>query len=992
MPDLVLDAPSGSLLDNTNRLIVRRQIGYGEERGVPWGISEAAYNARDVNFTYQYSNFGISGLGLKRGLSEDLVVAPYATALAAMVDPVAASANFRRLASVGALGRYGFYESIDYTASRLPEGETREVVKAYMAHHQGMTIVSLANVLLGETMRRRFGAEPAVRATELLAPGAHSHHGGRRARDLRRRADRFARAGRGAARSAALPFAPRSDAAHAHPFQRPLLGDDDGGRLRLQPLARPRRDPVARGRDPRPVGNVRLPGRRDVGQGLVGGIPAGRRRARRLRGGLLGRPHRDPPHRQPDLDGPPRRRLDGGRRRDPAGVSDEPRIAAPRDRGHVLRRDRSRARSRRRGAPGVLESLRGDRVRRAARGARRRPPAARPRAARLGRAGDDRRRRDGRHGSVRDRSGPFSRARAQRPGSDLDRRAPPAVQHRRHGARSRLQPASPRAPGPRGDGARPPGDGRRRLARGRSGARRKVPRPGDVRARLEPRLDAGPGPAAPPRDLDRRGAPLPAAGGAHPVFRRRPAGPHRDPGAKPPGTVGALGARHLRRRPDRARAHRPGGGPGHRAAAAARPRVLEAEGPRGRSRDRQRTAAVVFARARRDAGIAGARGQPRTRSCRRAVERAHLRAARRARIARGTRRARRGRPRGPAVAPGNARATGHPAAAPGPGGAGRAARRGAAAGGAPASAADPARLLQRPGRLRAGHGRVRHPARRASVDAGPVDQCPRQSVVRMPRLGGGLRLHVGRQQPRESADPLVERSGRRSTGRGRVPARRGDGRGLESDAAAHPRRRVVRRAPRPGLQPLRVRAPGRRERAHRLRGRAGPGQDLAPAGREPDRLGAEPHRDGLRGVGSRPVEGGRRAVRRDRARLRDGRDLRAQRLERNPGRARGLRRRGRPAGCVDGRPHRVPRAQRRPGRAGGAGARRHPVAAHGRGARPVRRRCRCGCGWRRDRARKSSSCSARAAMRTRPGVSSPVIGPGIPRLRSPSCGESGKTR
>ena len=90
MPDLVLDAPSGSLLEHTNRLAVRRQIQYGEERGVPWGISESAYNARDVNFTYQYSNFGVSGLGLKRGLSEDLVVAPYATALAAMVDPAAA--------------------------------------------------------------------------------------------------------------------------------------------------------------------------------------------------------------------------------------------------------------------------------------------------------------------------------------------------------------------------------------------------------------------------------------------------------------------------------------------------------------------------------------------------------------------------------------------------------------------------------------------------------------------------------------------------------------------------------------------------------------------------------------------------------------------------------------------------------------------------------------------------------------------------------------
>ena len=168
MPDLVLEAPSGSLLDQTNRLAVQRQIRYAEERNVPWGISEAAYNARDLNFTYQYSNFGVSSLGLKRGLSEDVVVAPYATALAAMVDPVAALANFERLASIGALGHYGFYESIDYTKSRLPEGESFAVVKTYMAHHQGMTIVALTNLLLESAMRRRFGADPAVQATDLL--------------------------------------------------------------------------------------------------------------------------------------------------------------------------------------------------------------------------------------------------------------------------------------------------------------------------------------------------------------------------------------------------------------------------------------------------------------------------------------------------------------------------------------------------------------------------------------------------------------------------------------------------------------------------------------------------------------------------------------------------------------------------------------------------------------------------------------------------------
>ncbi len=168
MPELVMDVPTGSLLDQTDRLVVRRQIRYAAERGVPWGISEAAYNTRDLAFTYQYSNFGVSGLGLKRGLSEDLVVAPYATALAAMVDPRAALANFARLASAGARGRYGFYESLDYTASRLPADEKVAVVKAYMAHHQGMTIVALANAALASVMRSRFHAEPAVQATELL--------------------------------------------------------------------------------------------------------------------------------------------------------------------------------------------------------------------------------------------------------------------------------------------------------------------------------------------------------------------------------------------------------------------------------------------------------------------------------------------------------------------------------------------------------------------------------------------------------------------------------------------------------------------------------------------------------------------------------------------------------------------------------------------------------------------------------------------------------
>ena len=128
MPSLVMRAPVGSLLQQTNRLVVERQVAYGRMLGIPWGISESAYNARDMEFTYQYSNFGVPGLGLKRGLSENVVIAPYATGLAAMVDPQAARENYDHLAAMGASGRYGFYEALDFTRSRLPDDEVVAVV------------------------------------------------------------------------------------------------------------------------------------------------------------------------------------------------------------------------------------------------------------------------------------------------------------------------------------------------------------------------------------------------------------------------------------------------------------------------------------------------------------------------------------------------------------------------------------------------------------------------------------------------------------------------------------------------------------------------------------------------------------------------------------------------------------------------------------------------------------------------------------------------
>ena len=136
--------------------------------GIPWGVSESAYNARDLEFTYQYSNFGVPGLGLKRGLSENKVIAPYATGLAAMVDGHAALTNYQALAAIGARGRYGFFEAVDFTPSRLPEGAACVMVRAYMAHHQGMSIVAVDNALLDGRMRERFHSDVSVQATELL--------------------------------------------------------------------------------------------------------------------------------------------------------------------------------------------------------------------------------------------------------------------------------------------------------------------------------------------------------------------------------------------------------------------------------------------------------------------------------------------------------------------------------------------------------------------------------------------------------------------------------------------------------------------------------------------------------------------------------------------------------------------------------------------------------------------------------------------------------
>ena len=168
MPMLVMPNYENTLLDHTCRAAVQQQIEYGKLRGVPWGISESGYNRTDVQLNYQYRAFGVPGLGLKRGLAEDLVIAPYATAMALMVSPVEACENLQRLAADGRAGAYGFHEAVDYTPARLPPDETSATIKSFMAHHQGMSLLALVNLLHDNPMPRRFLACPLLKAADLL--------------------------------------------------------------------------------------------------------------------------------------------------------------------------------------------------------------------------------------------------------------------------------------------------------------------------------------------------------------------------------------------------------------------------------------------------------------------------------------------------------------------------------------------------------------------------------------------------------------------------------------------------------------------------------------------------------------------------------------------------------------------------------------------------------------------------------------------------------
>lgn len=168
MPLIVMPSYENTLLYQTCKGAVLRQIEYGKQRGVPWGISECGYQNFDINLNYQYRAFGVPGLGLKRGLSEDLVIAPYATVMALMVKPEEACHNLEKLSNEGFEGKYGFYEAVDYTPSRVPSGQSNVIIRSFMSHHMGMSFLSLSFVLLNEPMQRRFASDTLLQATLLL--------------------------------------------------------------------------------------------------------------------------------------------------------------------------------------------------------------------------------------------------------------------------------------------------------------------------------------------------------------------------------------------------------------------------------------------------------------------------------------------------------------------------------------------------------------------------------------------------------------------------------------------------------------------------------------------------------------------------------------------------------------------------------------------------------------------------------------------------------
>ncbi len=168
MPRLLIKSYSNTLIDKTYEFVVKTQIKYGLANKAPWGISESCYYAFDIGLNYQYRAFGVPQLGLKRGLANDFVAAPYATVMALDIAPRECVENIHRFKEIGAVGNYGLYEAVDFTSSRMNKDQSYAVVKCYMVHHQGMSMLALVNFFKNNIMQERFHSNPLIKAVDSL--------------------------------------------------------------------------------------------------------------------------------------------------------------------------------------------------------------------------------------------------------------------------------------------------------------------------------------------------------------------------------------------------------------------------------------------------------------------------------------------------------------------------------------------------------------------------------------------------------------------------------------------------------------------------------------------------------------------------------------------------------------------------------------------------------------------------------------------------------
>ena len=455
MPPLVMRAPAGSLLEQTDRLVVRRQIEYGAKLGLPWGVSESAYNARDLDFTYQYSNFGIPGLGLKRGLGENRVVAPVCDGSGGHGRPFGCRRKSEATDGDGRAGSLRILRGGRLYADARSGG--RELRARSLVH----------GAPPGHDYRR--DRQRIVRRRDARALSCRTDHSGdgivvAGARSARGRLDatlgRRGKVGPPRQRGRSLRRAQDRLSASLHPLdvaalQRPLRRDVDGRGLRLQPLGRYSDNAMAGGRDARRQRLLYLSARHAQRRPLVGRLSADRRGARRVFCALQRGPRRVHAARRRADDDARRARLGRRRRRSASRDNHERRGSSPRNRNHVLRRVEPGAAERGCRASRLRETLRRNRI--SPRSRRDPGDAAQAdahRARNLGRASERRQRRVRRQAGIRDRPGALARSRAWRQRADRDVGRAAFDQFDRSGARPDLRVAPSRQSGARGDGSR----------------------------------------------------------------------------------------------------------------------------------------------------------------------------------------------------------------------------------------------------------------------------------------------------------------------------------------------------------------------------------------------------------------------------------------------------------------------------------------------------------------------------------------------------------